>query len=277
MTYALANLFFRFLPDNRKQSINREYYAQSCLSPKGLVPKPYFKFISPVSLLPSFVIEEKIDFYKSYEKTDQFIVDVAKSLKVLHNYSREHKSQVLTHIPEDIFLKNGTYNPLVIFENFVETPFAKVKRQKSILATKAVKVSIERVRKQISMLIKSSIYKPEYCSIVHGDLNCTNIVRRRDRSGVSYLDWADSRWDIASCDISQFIYLHKLNKREKDLFLATYDEEWLTDSIIEIHRLLLIGWDIIYLMIINLEIPPDKIDRLQPLKELVWDQARPAI
>ncbi|MBU1200854.1 phosphotransferase [Patescibacteria group bacterium] len=276
-TFALANFFFRFLPDNRKQSINREYHAQRSLAPTGLVPKPYFKFVSPMSWLPSFVVEEKIDFYPDYQKSDQFIIDTAKSLKKLHSFSRKNKNLITRHIPEDIFLRDGTYNPLVILENFIEVPFAKVKSQSPKLITKAVRISVEKIGEQIRTLAKSAVYKSEYCSMVHGDLNDTNIVRRKDKTGVAYLDWADSRWDIASCDIAQFIYLHKLNNREKKLFLNAYNEKWLTDSIIEIHRLLLIGWDIIYLMTINLDIPPDKIDWLLPLKQLVWDQSKPAI
>lgn len=276
-TFGIFNLFFRLLPNNRKQSINREYYAQRFLAPTSLVPKPYFKLISPVWFLPSIVVEERVNFHKKYQKSKQFIVDVGKSLKIFHEFSRSQKKVINKYIPEDIFLQNGTYDPSVILQNFIEGPFIKIAQLKPKLATRVVRKSILEIGRKIRILAKNTKYKPEYCSLVHGDLNDTNVVRNIGKNGVTYLDWADSRWDIASCDISQFIYLHKLTKQEKSWFLDSYGAEWVTKSIIEIHHLLLIGWDLIYLMTIDLQIPPDKIDRLLPLKRSVWEEKKLAI
>jgi len=268
-TLDLGKLYLRWLPSDRKETVDKEYWAQSIISAVNLAPKPYFKFHFPKETFPSLILEEKIDFHKVYKKSDKFITDTAKVLRKIHNLARKQKKTINKHIPEDKLLSGGAYDPLVILNVFVLSPLEKLKKSKKNLVTKTVEKSLIEIEKRIAELDKKVAYKKEYCSLIHGDLNDTNIVRTK-KGKIMLIDWADCRWDIVTCDLSQFIYLHFLTKREQKLFLKTYDASWVTEEMIEIHRLLLIGWDIIYLMTVDLNYETDKADRLESLKRKVW-------
>lgn len=272
-TLSLGRLFVRTLPKSRKSAIEKEFHAQKCLSATNLVPKPYFKFLSNRTTIPSFVIEENISFTPVYKKTNKFIIQVGKTLRELHDCSRDGKEGIFKVIPPDPLLVNGTYDPLVILRIFITDPLKKIKLARPKLITPTVKENLKTIEDKVRLLNKQTVYKSEYNALIHGDLNDTNIVRK-ENGGIAYLDWADCRWDIATCDIAQFIYLHRLNKNEQEIFLMAYSANWITKEMTEIHRLLLIGWDIIYLMTINLDIPEDKIERLLPIKERIWDKQK---
>ena len=268
-TFTLSNVFFKFLPHDQSDAINREFYAQKLLANTKFVPKPYFK-LTPRNF-PGFIAEQKLVFEPNYRKTDQFIIESGKALKKLHSFSRKNKNLINKYIPEDDFLVNGTYDPRVILKVFVTDPLISLKGSKNKLINKTVLETIRIVKKDIHNLDKKVVFKSEYCCLIHGDLNGENMVRQ-DNGRLAFLDWADCRWDTFSCDISQFIYLHFLNKKETKLFLQSYNSPWITKEMLEIHRLLLIGWDIIYLMTVNLKIEPNKVGRLEPLKNKVWHQ-----
>jgi thiamine kinase-like enzyme len=271
-TLDLGKVYLRWLPGDRRDTVDKEYWAQKIISSVDLAPEPYFKVHFPFGTLPSLIFEEKIDFHKVYKKTDNFITDTAKALRKMHDVAREKKEVTTKYIPEDNLLVKGTYGPLTILKVFVTDPLKKLKQSKSQHVTKHVESTLSEIEKRIINLSKKTKYTKEYCSLIHGDLNDTNIVR--DKKGkIVVIDWADCRWDIVTCDLSQFIYLHFLNKREQKLFLEAYGAAWVTEEMIEIHRLLLIGWDIIYLMTVNLDYEPDKADRLEPLKDKVWNKA----
>lgn len=265
----LGKLYLRWLPADRKVTIDKEYWAQSIISSINIAPKPYFKLHFPYQVLPSLILEEKINFHKIHKKSDKLIVDTAKALRKMHDFAREQKEITNKYIPEDELLSNGVYEPLTILKVFITNPLEKLKKTKKHLVTNTVESSIKEIEKRIMKLNKEVTYKREYCSLIHGDLNDSNIVHTK-KGKIMILDWADCRWDIVTCDLSQLIYLHFLTKREQELFLKTYDASWATEGMIEIHRLLLIGWDIIYLMAVELNYESDKAYRLEPLKEKVW-------
>jgi len=270
-TLDLGRIYLRWLPSDRKDTVDKEYWAQKIISSVKLAPNPYIKIHFPFGALPSLIFEEKINFHKVYKKSDKFITDAAKALRKMHDVAREKKELTTKYIPEDNLLMKGVYDPLTILKVFITDPLKKLKKSRSPHVSKHVEKTLSQIEKKVVKLSKKTIYKEEYCSLIHGDLNDTNIVR--DKKGkIVVIDWADCRWDIVTCDLSQFIYLHFLNKREQKLFLKTYGADWVTEEMIEIHRLLLIGWDIIYLMTVNLDYEPDKADRLEPLKDKVWNK-----
>ncbi len=269
-TLDLGLLYLRWLPAERRGTLDKEYWAQKIISNINLAPSPYLKLHFPNELLPSLILEEKVNFHKIYKKTDQFIIDTAEALSRVHDYARKQKNLTNKHIPEDNLLTDGVYNPLVILKVFILEPLEKLKETKKHLVNRTVQTTINEITKKVKKLNSKINFTRDNCSLVHGDLNDTNIVRTK-KGEIMIIDWADCRWDIVTCDLSQFIYLHFLTKREEKLFLKSYNSEWITEEMIEIHRILLIGWDLIYLMTVDLNFESDKADRLDPLKKKVWE------
>lgn len=272
-TFDLGKLYLKWLPGSRKETVDKEYYAQKLVSIIKLAPKPYLRLHLFWKQIPSLILEEKIFFEKKYKKSDKFIKDAAISLREMHDYARRNKDIVTKYIPEDKLLVNGKYDPLRILKVFIQDPLKKLEKKKMRLLNKTVKNTLFEIGERIIYLNKKIRYFPNQCSLIHGDLNNTNLVRTRGDK-IMIIDWADCRWDIVTCDLSQFIYLHFLTKEEKKLFLESYGADWISEDMLEIHRLLLIGWDIIYLITVDLIVEPDKEDRLIPLRKKIWEQEK---
>lgn len=269
----LGKLYLKWLPGNRKETLDKEYYAQKVISSIKLAPKPYLKLRFPSKHLPSLFLEEKVFFEKEYTKSDKFIKDVATSLREMHDYARANKNIIMNNIPENKLLTSGRYDPLVILKTFIQNPLRALEMSKNSLLNQVARNTLSEIEKKIINIEKGVQYSPDQCSLIHGDLNNTNLVKTKGGE-IMIIDWADCRWDIVTCDLSQFIYLHFLTKREKKLFLDSYGAYWITEKMLEIHRLLLVGWDIIYLTTVDLVINPNTKDRLRLLKKKVWEEAK---
>lgn len=268
--FSIGKYFVKMLPGSQKSALRKEYLIQKILSDTSYVPKPIACATSKDTILPGFVIEEKIEFARINLDRANLIAETARALHELHSYSQKKRDLILKLIPMDKYLDNGTYSPINILNGFILKPYFDLKIQKSKLINSITNKTIKEINKTINLLARKITYKKDYCAFIHGDLNDTNIVVTA-KGNICVLDWADGRWDISSCDIAQFFYLYNLTDKEKKDFLKIYSCNWLNEDILEIHRLLLVGWDLIYLLTIDLEIPDDKM-RLLPLKNKVWKE-----
>lgn len=78
---------------------------------------------------------------------------------------------------------------------------------------------IDSMTLELTNIIKKIQFKN---SIIHGDVSLNNVIYTPAGS-VVLIDWTDCRVDVGVSDFSQGIHLMKLSKKQRDVFLSTYD------------------------------------------------------
>ena len=200
------------------------------------------------------------------------IEEIGSKLRIMHDYARSRKDQVHRCVPPDRFLVNGVYNPVRVLENFVLSPFNYLSENanKTKFLNRVVHETINKIDREVKRLANKVDYKEQYCTLVHGDLNKSNLIMSPD--GLKVIDWANCRWDIASCDLAQFIHLYSLDQEEQELLIGSYNVPWINEEVLKIHQLLLLGWEVIYLIVNDLDIKSEGLIYLRDLKHKIWSE-----
>ena len=150
------------------------------------------------------------------------------------------------------YLIDKIYNPVLVCDKILEkAPVYFLQKYGNILREK-----MEEYKK----VIDKSPYK---IGLIHGDLRGSNILL--SEGDISLIDWADSRLDIISCDIAQLFYLLDFNQLQEHAFLKKYQEDFVTNDIIIMHKILLSLYDIVWGDFTGKTVKESGVERLEQL------------
>lgn len=190
-------------------------------------------------ICPEVIKEYKTSFYENYINSKKFnikehIVDLAKLIKKLHSIPVEKISKELKFYINNNFYNDNKYN-LVMLYNEIINPVPKIFFDENI---------IKKIDKFIVNAEKYINKNPIKLCIIHGDLNEGNILMRNNEE-FRFIDFGDSRLDLPTFDIAQFIYLYNLKQNEIKDFIDAYGDVNIDFNIIDVNMLLLYLYDFV--------------------------------
>lgn len=221
---------FIFKSVSNKKIQKREYSIQKFLESTNLVPKVqgyshrgFFEKVAPGKQLN-----------KLNKLSDLQIINIARGLKEIHSLKL---TPFIKTILKRELNKNGIYEPLTVYKLLIK---GNARMLKDFFCEKELVSFINNLSLDLG--------KTKF-TLVHGDLSVNNIFVNKNQ--VTFIDWTDCRYDLPSCDISQFFYLCKIQKKQGRLFLKEYDSDWVTDDLLKLHKLFLLLYDFIKAVNLN--------------------------
>jgi len=186
----------------------------------------------------------------------------AENIKKLASILRDlHTLKIPSNIKRLIrnnFLKNNNYRPVLIAQKII-------KKLPSKIINEFGKYIID-----ISEKFEQKLNKNKYkISLIHGDLSKHNIYLQ-DKN-IFLIDWNDCRLDISSCDVSQLFYSLKFNEKQKIIFLKYYKMDYIDNSVLKFHELLLFLHDLASSNIKKQKVSKTKIAKLNLLCRNFYD------
>ncbi len=217
-------------------NINNKKYIVKALNDNVVLKKEYrvMKFIESLEISPKVsklkeneIIEEFIDGENLHntDLDDVVIIKLANSINKLHKLDLPKE---IREIVQDEFVVDKKYQPLKLFEYITE----------------GISQYID-YRKLKDLFIEYNEYlntKNYNMGLIHGDLNPGNILLNKE--GLFITDWTDCRYDILSCDVSQLFYVFDFKEEQKKMFLKNYSSTYIDNTILEMHYLLFLLFDL---------------------------------
>ncbi len=233
----LSELFsmFKDYPHNVEIAyINNKKCVIKTLKDSDILKREYsvMKFIEPFNVSPKIyefkdnkIIEEYIDGESLFNVDNKLIIELADRIDLFHKLKL---SKGMKEALKDDYTHNDKYQPLKLFQ-FITSNIASC-------------VDYEKLNHLFIMYEKYLENINYKMGLVHGDLTPNNIIL--NKKGIFIIDWTDSRYDILSCDISQLFYAFNLSEQQKQLFLERYQANYVDNTILEMHNLLLLLFDL---------------------------------
>ena len=205
VTYRGKKWYHKYVNDKDIQY--REFAIQKLLNKSEYVP-------NCINYKKSGFLEEKVQgktFAEFDMVTDQMLIALSEALRSIHNYFENNINFALF---SESNINETKYDPGQVL-NLV---MGDIKSQ-SISDLGVEYDIVNNVAHELTNKIKEL---PCINTIIHGDVSLNNIIYT-PAGNVVLIDWTDCRIDVGVSDFSQGIHLMKLNKKQRDIFLSTYD------------------------------------------------------
>ncbi|MFH1506209.1 MAG: aminoglycoside phosphotransferase family protein [archaeon] len=198
--------------DNSAQRVylKREYLFLSLLK-EPLGPEVYLFDSSKKIISRDFLVEEFIEGEHPKKDTDEFIKAMAKWYKRLHSYRFKRFPFYIKRSKYYSMKESYWYHCLKEYQKFKH------------VASKNIREQIDPLYVKTSKIIKNNenlFKKRKYTIICQGDPCPSNLFYKNGK--VRAIDWEFAKFNLEEWDITFFVWIHDLNKRQEKLFLKTY-------------------------------------------------------
>jgi thiamine kinase-like enzyme len=219
----------RSLKLDSQDILEKEYLVQKSINHTRVVPR-VFNFRS------LYYFEEIIDFRKLY-LTNENIQNIAAALYTLHNINVDLLAKKLQASLKNHFLDKSGRNI-----NYVSLYEAILKE----LTSEDIREELIRYNIQKFLSSHQEEKIPAKLCLIHGDLNKGNVLLDEFKN-IKLIDWSDCRIDEPAADVAQLFYHFKFTTRQAELFFNTYPDTFIAHGVLEIRKLFLLLYDVVFL------------------------------
>lgn len=218
----------RSLKRDSQDILEKEYLVQKSINSTSIVPR-VFKFRY------SYYLEEIIDSRELY-LTNANIRKIASTLYTLHNINVDLLPKKLRDSLKNNFLDKfeSSINYLNLYEAILKE-----------LTSENIREELTRYKIQEFLSNHQKVKIPAKLCLIHGDLNKGNVLLDESKN-IILIDWSDCRIDESAADIAQLFYHFKFTTRQIEFFFKIYSDDFLTFNVLELRKLLLLIYDVVY-------------------------------